>query len=214
MNPTHSILREPSVTVTPERRLDEAADASALSSADLLAALGVKSPAELLSKYPDGTLAEASLADLRKACGPKAARAVFAAFRLAAKVAIKSPQTYLKPADVWAALRDVREHMKEHFVVFFLDTRNTEIRREIVSIGTLNYNLVHPREVFEPAVRNLAASIIVAHNHPSGCLEPSDEDLSLTKRLAQAGKLLGIELLDHVIVTREGHMSFKQKGLL
>jgi DNA repair protein RadC len=99
-------------------------------------------------------------------------------------------------------------------VVFFLDTRNQEIKREIVSIGTLNYNLVHPREVFEPAVKNLAASVIVAHNHPSGCLEPSDEDLSLTKRLAQAGKLLGIELLDHVIVTREGFMSFKQKGLL
>jgi DNA repair protein RadC len=98
--------------------------------------------------------------------------------------------------------------------VFYLDTRNQEIKRDIVSIGTLNYNLVHPREVFEPAVKNLAASVIVAHNHPSGCLEPSDEDLSLTKRLAQAGKLLGIELLDHVIVTREGFMSFKQKGLM
>jgi DNA repair protein RadC len=73
---------------------------------------------------------------------------------------------------------------------------------------------VHPREVFEPAVRNLAAGIILAHNHPSGCLEPSDEDLSLTKRLVQAGKLLGIEVLDHVIVTKEAFVSLKQRNLL
>lgn len=133
---------------------------------------------------------------------------------LGKRLANKKPATYLKPRDIWEAMRDVREAKKEHFVVFFLDTRNQEIKRDIVSIGTLNYNLVHPREVFEPAVKNLAASIVVAHNHPSGCLEPSDEDLSLTKRLAQAGKLLGIELLDHVIVTKEGFMSWKQKGLL
>lgn len=126
----------------------------------------------------------------------------------------KKLNVYLKPRDVWEELRDVRGLKKEHFMAFFLDTRNQEIRRETISVGTLNYNLVHPREVFEPAVKNLAAGIIVAHNHPSGCLEPSDEDLSLTKRLTQAGKLLGIELLDHVIVTRDGFMSFKQKGLI
>lgn len=137
-----------------------------------------------------------------------------ATLELARRFSGKRTYIYLKPRDVWEELRDVRDNKKEHFVVFFLDTRNQEIKREIVSIGTLNYNLVHPREVYEPAVENLAASIIVAHNHPSGCLEPSDEDLSLTKRLSQAGKLLGIELLDHVIVTKEGFMSFKQKGLL
>jgi DNA repair protein RadC len=137
-----------------------------------------------------------------------------AVWELAQRFGGKRLHLYLKPRDIWEELRDVREQKKEHFVVFFLDTRNQEIKRDIISIGTLNYNLVHPREVFEPAVKNLAASIIVAHNHPSGCLEPSDEDLSLTKRLSQAGKLLGIELLDHVIVTREGFMSFKQKGLM
>lgn len=213
-NSNHSILREPAAAMTPQRRVDEAPDACSLQPADLLAVLGVKDPQALLAKYPDSTLESATLADLRKICGAKAARAVYSAFRLAARVIRQKFKTYLKPADVWEELRDVREHMKEHFVVFFLDTRNQEIKREIVSIGTLNYNLVHPHEVFEPAVRNLAASVIVAHNHPSGCLEPSDEDLSLTKRLAQGGKLLGIELLDHVIVTREGFMSFKQKGLL
>ncbi len=133
---------------------------------------------------------------------------------LGRRMATKRPAVFLKPRDVWEEMRDIRGAKKEHFVVFYLDTRNTEIKREIVSVGTLNYNLVHPREVFEPAVRNLAAGIIVCHNHPSGCLEPSDEDRSLTKRLVQAGKLLGIELLDHVIITKEGFSSFKQKNLM
>lgn len=137
-----------------------------------------------------------------------------AIWEIAERFAGKKTHIYLKPQDIWEELRDIRTMKKEHFMSFFLDTRNQEIRREIVSVGTLNYNLVHPREVFEPAVRYLAAGIIVAHNHPSGCLEPSDEDIALTKRLAQAGKLLGIEILDHVIVTRNGFTSMKQKGVI
>jgi DNA repair protein RadC len=133
---------------------------------------------------------------------------------LGKRLATRKAGIFLKPRDIWEELRDIRVMKKEYFVVFYLDTRNQEIKRDIVSIGTLNYNLVHPREVFEPAVRNLAASVIVSHNHPSGCLEPSDEDLSLTKRLTQAGKILGIELLDHVIVTSGGFMSFKEKNLI
>jgi len=172
---------------------------------------------DLLKKFGGREISKAGFAELRAADGLGPARAceVLAVFELGRRfLGGKKTGIYLKPRDIWEELRDIREQKKEHFVVFYLDTRNQEIKREIVSIGTLNYNLVHPREVFEPAVKNLAASVIVAHNHPSGCLEPSDEDLSLTKRLAQAGKLLGIEVLDHVIVTREGFMSFKQKGLL
>lgn len=147
--------------------------------------------------------------------GPVKACEIVAAFELGKRFFTgKKTSIYLKPRDVWEELRDIRENKKEHFVTFHLDTRNQEIKRDIVSIGTLNYNLVHPREVFEPAVRNLAAGIILAHNHPSGCLEPSDEDLSLTKRLVQAGKLLGIEVLDHVIVTKEAFSSFKQRNLM
>lgn len=207
-------LRELSATYSAAECLDKAAAAGAVTAADMLKALGVKDPADLLKKYPDGSLLGASLADLKAALGARLGRVVYCALNLGGKVKTAQAGIYLKPRDIWEELRDVREHMKEHFVVFFLDTRNQEIRREVVSIGTLNYSLVHPREVFEPAVKNLAASIIVAHNHPSGSLEPSDEDLSLTKRLSQAGRLLGIELLDHVIVTKEGFMSFKQKGLL
>ncbi len=172
---------------------------------------------DLLSRFGRAEIARAGFAELKGAPGLGPARAceIAAVFELGRRYLNgKKTGIYLKPRDIWEELRDIRDQKKEHFVVFFLDTRNQEIKRDIVSIGTLNYNLVHPREVFEPAVRNLAASVIVAHNHPSGCLEPSDEDLSLTKRLSQAGKLLGIELLDHVIVTKEGFMSFKQKGLL
>lgn len=173
--------------------------------------------AGLVKRFGREGLSRAGFAELKGAQGLGPARAceIMAAFELGRRVlGGKKTSVYLKPRDVWEELRDIREQKKEHFVVFFLDTRNQEVKRDIVSIGTLNYNLVHPREVFEPAVKNLAAGVIVAHNHPSGCLEPSDEDISLTKRLAEAGRLLGIELLDHVIVAKGGWLSFKEKGLL
>lgn len=171
---------------------------------------------DALRRFGGAEIAKAGYSELTAAgLGDARACEILAAFELARRYLNgKKSGIYLKPRDIWEELRDIRAHKKEHFVVFFLDTRNQEIKRDIVSIGTLNYNLVHPREVFEPAVKNLAASIIVAHNHPSGCLEPSDEDLSLTKRLVQAGKLLGIEVLDHVIVSAAGFMSFKEKNLL
>lgn len=213
-----AFLREPAaVADSPAARLDQAARTGGAIGPELcLSVLGVgeKVAAELLAKFPAGSLASAPLLDLKNICGAAAGRRVFAALALAQNLMPRKASTYLKPRDIFEELRDLRAQKKEHFVVFFLDTRNQEIKREIVSIGTLNYNLVHPREVFEPAVRNLAASVIVAHNHPSGCLEPSDEDLALTKRLTQAGKLLGIEVLDHVIVAHTGFMSFKEKGLI
>jgi DNA repair protein RadC len=117
----------------------------------------------------------------------------------------------LSPQDVFDNLKDIRESKKEHFVVFFLDTRNQQIKREIISIGTINASLVHPREVFEPAVKHLAVQVILAHNHPSGDLEPSEEDLDVNKRLSAAGDILGIEVLDHIIVTGSGFTSLKEK---
>ena len=90
-----------------------------------------------------------------------------------------------------------------------LDSHNQEIKREIISVGSLNASLVHPREVFEPAVRNLAAQIILAHNHPSGDPEPSEDDITITKRLIEAGKIMGIEVVDHIIVVKNGFFSFK-----
>lgn len=119
----------------------------------------------------------------------------------------------LSPQDVFDNLNDIRISKKEHFVVFFLDSRNQEIKREIISIGTINASLVHPREVFEPAVKYLAVQVILAHNHPSGELTPSEDDLAVNKRLSEAGKILGIEVLDHIIVAKAGFLSFKEKGL-
>lgn len=120
----------------------------------------------------------------------------------------------LNPEDVFRELKDIRDLKKEHFVVFYLDSRNQEIKREIISVGSLNASLVHPREVFEPAVKNLAAQVILAHNHPSGDTEPSEDDLEITKRLTEAGKILGIEVVDHIIVTKNNFLSFKEGGLL
>lgn len=118
----------------------------------------------------------------------------------------------LTPQDVFDNLKDIRVSKKEHFVVFFLDSRNQEIKREVISIGTINASLVHPREVFEPAVKYLAVQVILAHNHPSGDLTPSEEDLIVNKRLSEAGKIMGIEVLDHIIVTKVEFLSFKENG--
>lgn len=101
----------------------------------------------------------------------------------------------------------IGKEKKEYFVVLYLDARHQLLREEVTSIGTLNASLVHPREVFKPAIENSAAAIIVAHNHPSGGTEPSEADIMLTGRLSDAGKMLGIELLDHLVISSEGSRS-------
>lgn len=103
---------------------------------------------------------------------------------------------------------------KEHFVVLYLDTRHRLLHEETISVGTLNASLVHPREVFKPAVDRLAAAVIIAHNHPSGDLTPSTGDFETTARLHDAGRLLGITLLDHLIVGPDAYLSMKEKGFM
>jgi len=126
----------------------------------------------------------------------------------------------LKPADIYQILSDCLksedevDRDKEHFWVFHLDCRNKIKLLELVSLGTLNSSIVHPREVFTRAVGERSAQVIIAHNHPSGVVEPSDDDLSLTKRLVKAGDLLGIELIDHIIVTNDSYISLKEKSLI
>lgn len=118
------------------------------------------------------------------------------------------------PLAIAAKCKSFRSAKKEHFYVFLLDTQNRIISRETVSIGTLNASLIHPRECFRTAIVKTAASVIFVHNHPSGGLEPSPEDIAVTKRLVDAGKLLGIAVLDHVIVTADFHTSFKERNLI
>ena len=162
-------------------------------------------------------LPSVSYVEIRKisGIGPAKACEILACFELGRRfLKGKVSSLFLKPEDVWKELKDIRELKKEHFVIFYLDSRNQEIKREIISVGSLNASLVHPREVFEPAVKNLAAQVILAHNHPSGNPEPSRDDLEINRRLVEAGKILGIEVIDHIIVTVTGYLSFKEKNLI
>lgn len=103
---------------------------------------------------------------------------------------------------------------KEYFVGLYLNSRNQIIHQETISIGTLENSLVHPREVFEPALKYHASGVIVAHNHPSGTVEATPEDIALTRRLGEAGLIIGVSLIDHVIVSKLKYYSLKAKNLL
>ncbi|MCE1164467.1 MAG: DNA repair protein RadC [Bacteroidetes bacterium] len=109
---------------------------------------------------------------------------------------------------------EITDYSKEHFFVLNLDVRNRIIDIEMISKGTLTSSLVHPRETFESAIRKHAASIMVAHNHPSGDANPSEDDIKISKRLAESGRILGIELIDHIIITKYSYCSLKNKGLI
>lgn len=123
---------------------------------------------------------------------------------------IKSPDDAQKLAASYIADED-----REVFLVMMLNTKNQVVGLHRAHVGSLNASIVHPREVMKSAILNNAASMIVSHQHPSGDPSPSREDIEVTKRLAEAGKILGIELLDHVIVTHTGkHISLKEKGYL
>lgn len=118
------------------------------------------------------------------------------------------------PESVYRLTRDLSFHKKEHFVGLYLNAKNQILRRETISIGSLFANMVHPREVFAPALEVRAAAMVLIHNHPSGDPEPSPEDRALTRRLVEAGQLMGIEVLDHLIVGRKGYVSFQEKRFL
>ncbi len=126
----------------------------------------------------------------------------------------KKTKLIAKPGDIWLLMRDEAAKKKEYFVVFYLNMRSQMIQKEVISIGSLSASIAHPREVFEPAVRHHAGQIILAHNHPSGDCSPSHEDRETTKRLVKAGEILGIEVLDHVVVTNESYISMKEKRMM
>ena len=174
---------------------------------------------DILSKYGGKKLIDVSYKELRnmRGVGPSKAAQVIAAIELGKRLYKEKVEKEIfinSSEDVLKEVSHIRENKKENFIVLYLDARNKLIYKETVSIGTLNANLVHPREVFEPAVRNLAAQIILTHNHPSGDPEPSEDDLGITKRLVEAGKILGIEVMDHIVVTKKSFFSFKEKELI
>jgi len=202
----------------------------ALSSQEILALIlgrGIKGESvivtaqKLLTKFGNlKNLASASLEELTqiKGIGPAKAAQIKATFELSKrlensssecpKIKVKSPEDAIK-----AAGNQLKGKKKEHFLVLCLDTRNHLINTHKISIGSLDCSLAHPREVFKEAISSCAASVIFMHNHPSGDPTPSEDDIKLTKRLMEAGEIIGIEVLDHIVICDRDHLSMKAKNL-
>jgi DNA repair protein RadC len=150
-----------------------------------------------------------------KGIGVGKARQIRAMLKLAKILTVPSQEqtAFRSPKDVFNHLEsDFRFVNKEHFTCLFLNTKNRLIFKEVISVGSLNAAIVHPREVFHAAIKRCSASLICAHNHPSGDPEPSLEDVNLTKRLIAAGEIIGIEVLDHVIIGGNRFYSLKENG--
>ncbi len=166
--------------------------------------------ADILGKYPKKSILDVTFEDLRKVSGIDSSKActLLAAFEFTKRALgeVKSGRPIIETTEqALAQLHDIREHKKEHFVALYLNARNELLHREEISVGTVNASIVHPRDVFAPALEHNATAIIVAHNHPSGSSESSSEDREVTRRLKEAGRLLGITMLKHVIVTAQGY---------
>ena len=149
-----------------------------------------------------------SYSDLAKVKGLGEAKipVILANLELAKRYLLEADRPIIdSPEKAVEQLADIRDKKQEYFVCLTLDGANRLIAKRIITIGTLTSSLVHPREVFADAITDRAASVIVAHNHPSGSLNPSTADLEVTERLKDAGKLLGVNLLDHIIVTSTSH---------
>lgn len=121
---------------------------------------------------------------------------------------------FTAPKDIFEIFKGLELEAKEHFLSLHLDGKNRIIAVDRVSVGSLNQSIVHPREVFKTAMLSSAAAIILVHNHPSGDVTPSNEDLVITRRLKEAGDILGINVLDHIIIGKDDYLSFVKKGFM
>ena len=175
---------------------------------------------KLLSQFRSlEKLSEASIEELSsiKGIGPAKATQIKAVFEIGRRLSTQIPSYKSKelnnPEKVHKLIKNkLKNYHKEHFYIILLNSRNWSLAE--VSIGSLNASIVHPREVFSEAIKNKAASVIFVHNHPSGDPEPSEDDLEITKRLVNGGKILGIEVVDHIVVAKDRFMSFKEEKLI
>lgn len=205
--------------------------AQALSNAELLAILlrtgtareSALTLAQRLLAEAEGLdgLMRLSLTELMQIKGIGLAKAVQikAGLELGRRVArqrrLQEPVIIRTPHDVASYMMEEMRHLtQEHFVVLFLNTKSHVLGHETIFVGSLNASIVHPREVFQAAIRRNCASIICLHNHPSGDPQPSREDVDVTRRLVEAGKILGIDVLDHVIIGDGRFASLKEKGYI
>jgi DNA repair protein RadC len=195
-----------------------------LSNAELLALLlrtGVKDlnvlelSKVLFRKFGNEGLPNASIEELKKTFGLGEAKAceIVACFELGKRLLQnKQAELIMTPEDVWKECRDIVAGKKEYFMIFYLDIRSQEIKRDIIFMGTVNKVMIHPREIFEPAIRCLAAHIILAHNHVHDSVKPTQSDQDITNRLVRAGRILGIEVRDHVIVNKTQCYSLRKSA--
>jgi DNA repair protein RadC len=177
---------------------------------------------ELISHF-SGNLRELAGADISEICAIKGmglakATSVKAAFSLASRFQARKLERFdrfTSPQQVFDYFHhEFRDSRKEYFLILLLDGKNRIIRRVQISEGSLNQSIVHPREVYLPAVKESAAAIILVHNHPTGDPAPSSEDIAITRRLKEAGEIMGIRVLDHIIVGDGEYVSFVERGLL
>src|SRR5512133_313464 len=177
---------------------------------------------EIIGHFGDN-LRELGSADLSQICAIKGmglakASGMKAAFTLASRLQARKLEhldRFTSPRQVFDYFHhEFRDSRKEYFLVLLLDGKNRIIRRVQISEGSLNQSIVHPREVFSPAVKESAAAIILVHNHPTGDPSPSTEDIAITRRLREAGDIMGIKVLDHIIVGDGEFISFVERGLL
>jgi DNA repair protein RadC len=149
--------------------------------------------------------------------GPAKASQIIACLELGRRLFSTDPSSKKKiaaPADILPLVAFLSGKKQEHFICITLSGAHEVLAVRTVTVGLLNHSLVHPREVFADAITDRAAAIICVHNHPSGTLEPSSQDLAITRQLADAGTLLGIRLLDHLIIADSGWLSLKERGLM
>jgi len=199
-------------------------DAQALSNLELMAALlgkGVKGRdvfrvAKDVLKVTENNFDNLTVEKLEKVDGIGLAKAcqILSAIELMKRLLTKDDVKIKTAKDIVKLVEELKERKQEYFLTFTLDGGNNLIRERTVFIGTLNQSLVHPREVFADAITDRAASILFVHNHPSGNLTPSREDKLITERLIKTGDIVGINVLDHIIISKNGYFSFKAEGIL
>ena len=139
---------------------------------------------------------------------------ILSAFELARRYLLKETVKIKSAKDILPLIADIANKQQEYFVCISLNGANEVIEKRIVTIGLVNSSQIHPREVFADVIADRAAAVIFAHNHPTGDPKPSDVDAKTHKQLTEAGKILGLRILDHIIVTKKGYFSFQEAGLI
>jgi DNA repair protein RadC len=178
----------------------------------------LKAAEDLMRRHGAEALTGLSLDDWQvpKGIGLLKAGQMVAVFELARRILVRPESEFRvsSPREAYDLVRDLKRARKEHLVALYLDAQNHLIKRETISVGSLNTTRTHPREILLPAILHCALGFLLVHNHPSGSLEPSRDDVEFTRHIARAGDLVGIGLTDHVIVSPKGYVSLKERGVL